>query len=153
MSSSTLRAARECAHLSVGAVATTMEAFRRHLIRHLSQHCFTPCNQHAVFEQQWGRFILSSIAVRMPVMGAVAQNQVVAPLVLVSLGELRIAQQLADLVYRGTQGQIGNGLAMWKHRRGETPAGVEGEFRGSRAWFLMAVGAVMATWGAVTIFT
>lgn len=48
---------------------------------------------------------------------------------------------------------IGNGLAMWKHRRGEVPAGVEGEFRSGRAWFLMAVGVVMATWGAVTVFT
>jgi uncharacterized iron-regulated membrane protein len=47
---------------------------------------------------------------------------------------------------------IGNGLAMWKNRRGEQPAGVEGEFRPGRAWFLMGVGVVMAVWGAVSVF-
>ena len=47
---------------------------------------------------------------------------------------------------------IGNGLAMWKHRRGERPEGVEGDIRPGRAWFLMAVGVVMATWGAVSVF-
>lgn len=48
---------------------------------------------------------------------------------------------------------IGNGLAMWKHRRGERPDGVEGEFRPSRAWFLSSVGVVMVVWGAVSIFS
>ncbi len=48
---------------------------------------------------------------------------------------------------------IGNGLATWKHARGRRPAGVEGEFRPGRAWFLMAVGIIMVIWGAVTIFT
>ena len=47
---------------------------------------------------------------------------------------------------------IGNGLAMFKNRRGEQPAGVEGVFRPGRAWFLMAVGILMAVWGASTIF-
>ena len=47
---------------------------------------------------------------------------------------------------------IGNGLAMIKNRRGEQPAGVEGDFRPGRAWFLMAVGILMAVWGASTIF-
>jgi len=48
---------------------------------------------------------------------------------------------------------IGNGLAMWKHRKGERPEGVEGEFRPSRAWFLSSVGVLMAVWGAVSIFS
>jgi len=48
---------------------------------------------------------------------------------------------------------IGNGLAMWKHRRGEGPSGVEGEFRPGRAWFLILVGVVIATWGALSIFS
>lgn len=48
---------------------------------------------------------------------------------------------------------IGNGLAMWKHRKGERPEGAEGEFRPSRAWFLSSVGVVMAVWGAVSIFS
>ncbi|MDF1594742.1 MAG: hypothetical protein P1T08_01410 [Acidimicrobiia bacterium] len=46
---------------------------------------------------------------------------------------------------------VGNGLAMWKHRRGEQPVGVEGEFRPGRAWFLMAVGVVMGVWGGLSI--
>ena len=48
---------------------------------------------------------------------------------------------------------IGNSLAMWKNQRGEQPAGVEGEFRPGRAWFLMGVGVVMTVWGAVSVFT
>jgi hypothetical protein len=48
---------------------------------------------------------------------------------------------------------IGNGLAMWKHRKGVRPAGVEGEFRPGRAWFLSGVGVVIGVWGAVTLFT
>lgn len=48
---------------------------------------------------------------------------------------------------------IGNGLAMWKHRKGERPEGVEGEFRLGRALFLSGVGVVMVAWGAVSIFT
>ena len=48
---------------------------------------------------------------------------------------------------------IGNSLAMWKNQRGEQPAGVEGEFRPGRAWFLTGVGVVMTVWGAVSVFT
>ena len=47
---------------------------------------------------------------------------------------------------------IGNGLAWWKNRRGETPEGVENPgFRRGRVTFLMAVGAVLTVWGAVTL--
>lgn len=47
---------------------------------------------------------------------------------------------------------IGNGLAWFKHRRGERPAGVEGEFRPGRVWFLATVGILMTVWGAVSVF-
>ncbi len=47
---------------------------------------------------------------------------------------------------------IGNGLAWRKHRRGERPEGVEGEFRPGRVWFLGTVGALMTIWGAVSVF-
>lgn len=46
---------------------------------------------------------------------------------------------------------IGNGLAWWKHRRGEKPNGVEGDFRPGRVWFLMAVGMLMAVWGTASV--
>jgi hypothetical protein len=42
---------------------------------------------------------------------------------------------------------VGNLLAWRKHRRGERPAGVEGEFRSGRVRFLMVVGLLMAIWG------
>lgn len=45
----------------------------------------------------------------------------------------------------------GNGFAWWKHRRGERPAGVEGEFRSGRVLFLLLVGTLMALWGAISI--
>ena len=47
----------------------------------------------------------------------------------------------------------GNGLAWWKHRRGETPEGVEGaEYRPGRVGFLSLVGLLLTIWGAVTLF-
>ncbi|MGD2059674.1 MAG: hypothetical protein PVF87_02295 [Acidimicrobiia bacterium] len=49
---------------------------------------------------------------------------------------------------------IGNGLAWWKHRRGETPKGIEqAQYRPGRVAFLSAVGVVLTIWGAVTLFT
>lgn len=49
---------------------------------------------------------------------------------------------------------IGNGLAWWKHRRGEAPEGVEdAQYRPGRVAFLSVVGAILAVWGAVTLFT
>ena len=49
---------------------------------------------------------------------------------------------------------VGNGLAWWKHRRGETPAGVDDpRFRAGRVAFLMVVGVLMTTWGAISLFT
>lgn len=49
---------------------------------------------------------------------------------------------------------IGNGLAWWKNRRGETPEGVEDAvFRPGRAAFLMVIGMVLSVWGSVTLLT
>lgn len=47
---------------------------------------------------------------------------------------------------------LGNGLAWWRHRRGETPAGVEGAgYRSGRVLFLLVVGLIITTWGLVTL--
>jgi len=48
---------------------------------------------------------------------------------------------------------VGNGLAIFKNRRGERPAGVEGEFRPGRAWFLGSVGVLLTIWGAASVFS
>ena len=49
---------------------------------------------------------------------------------------------------------VGNGLAWWKHRRGEAPVGVEAaQYRPGRVAFLMVVGVVMTVWGMVTLLT
>jgi hypothetical protein len=49
---------------------------------------------------------------------------------------------------------IGNGFAWWKNRQGEAPKGVDGaHFRPGRVIFLSVVGALLAIWGAVTLFT
>jgi len=49
---------------------------------------------------------------------------------------------------------IGNGLAWWKHRRGETPGGIENaQYRSGRVVFLSVVGLLLSIWGAVTLFT
>lgn len=47
---------------------------------------------------------------------------------------------------------IGNGLAWWKHRRGEEPKGVaDATYRAGRVAFLMIVGVVMTVWGLVSL--
>ncbi|MGH8952063.1 MAG: hypothetical protein ACRDX9_11615 [Acidimicrobiia bacterium] len=49
---------------------------------------------------------------------------------------------------------IGNGLAWWKHRQGQTPTGVDNpQFRPGRVAFLMVVGVLMTIWGAVSLLT
>jgi len=47
---------------------------------------------------------------------------------------------------------IGNGLAWWKHRRDQTPEGVENaQYRAGRVRFLMLVGVILLIWGAATL--
>jgi len=41
----------------------------------------------------------------------------------------------------------GNGFAIWQHHKGNKPKGEKGEFRPSRAYWLIAVGLIMTTWG------
>lgn len=49
---------------------------------------------------------------------------------------------------------IGNGLAWWKNRKGQTPRDVQDAvYRPGRVYFLMVVGLVLLIWGAVTLFT
>lgn len=45
----------------------------------------------------------------------------------------------------------GNLFAWWKHKRGDRPAGVEGEFRTGRVAFLLVVGLLMTAWGMASI--
>lgn len=46
---------------------------------------------------------------------------------------------------------IGNGFALVQAKRGVKPKGAEGDLRRGRAWFLLAVGLVIATWGATSL--
>lgn len=55
-----------------------------------------------------------------------------------------VAEMVAGL---GLALVIGNSLAWRKHRRGERPKGVEGEFRSGRVRFLIVIGLLMAVWG------
>ena len=45
----------------------------------------------------------------------------------------------------------GNGFAIWQHRKGHRPKGEEGEFRPTRAYWLIAVGLIMTIWGAMSL--
>lgn len=47
---------------------------------------------------------------------------------------------------------LGNAYAIIQHRRGKSPKGEEGEFRAGRAYWLLGVGILIATWGALSIF-
>jgi hypothetical protein len=48
---------------------------------------------------------------------------------------------------------VGNLLAWRKHRKGERPRGVEGEFRQGRVLFLLAIGLLMTVWGVASMLT
>jgi len=45
----------------------------------------------------------------------------------------------------------GNGFAILQHHRGNKPKGEKGEFRPSRAYWLIAVGLIMTTWGLISL--
>jgi hypothetical protein len=46
---------------------------------------------------------------------------------------------------------LGNGYAIYKHRKGEGPKGVQGDFRPARAYWLLTVGALITAWGAASL--
>ena len=48
---------------------------------------------------------------------------------------------------------VGNLLAWHKHRKGEHPRGVEGEFRPGRVLFLLTIGLLMTVWGVASLLT
>jgi hypothetical protein len=48
---------------------------------------------------------------------------------------------------------FGNGWAIIMNRRDSMPKGVAGEFRAGRAWWLLAVGALIAAWGLASLVT
>ena len=46
---------------------------------------------------------------------------------------------------------VGNLLAWRKHRQGQRPSGVDGEFRRGRVAFLLAIGILMTAWGVASL--
>ena len=48
---------------------------------------------------------------------------------------------------------FGNGFAMYKHARGQTPEGMEGQFRPGRARWLLIVGLLISVWGIASLTT
>ena len=46
---------------------------------------------------------------------------------------------------------LGNGFAIYQDRQGKAPKGAEGEFRRGRAWWLLAVGVLIAIWGVASL--
>ena len=46
---------------------------------------------------------------------------------------------------------FGNGFAMFKHARGETPEGFEAQYRPGRARWLLIVGSLISVWGIVSL--
>jgi len=48
---------------------------------------------------------------------------------------------------------LGNGFAIYQHKRGRAPKGAAGPFRAGRAWWLLGVGAVITVWGIASLAT
>jgi len=48
---------------------------------------------------------------------------------------------------------LGNGYALFMERRGVKPKGTDADLNKGRAWFLMAVGVVIAAWGLASLLT
>ena len=46
---------------------------------------------------------------------------------------------------------LGNGYAIFQHKRGHSPEKAEGEFRASRAWWLLGVGALITVWALASL--
>ncbi len=59
---------------------------------------------------------------------------------------------LAQLILAvGAAMVIGNGFAIYQHAKGRTPEKAGGEFRASRAWWLLTVGVLIAAWGGASL--
>jgi len=59
---------------------------------------------------------------------------------------------LAQLILAvGAAMVIGNGFAIFQHSRGKHPKGAAGEFRATRAWWLLAVGVLISLWGTASL--
>ncbi len=59
---------------------------------------------------------------------------------------------LAQLILAvGAAMVLGNGYAIYQARRGKAPKGAQGEFRAGRAWWLLAVGALIGLWGIASL--
>jgi hypothetical protein len=48
---------------------------------------------------------------------------------------------------------LGNLFAIIQNKRGRAPKGETGEFRAVRAYWLLAVGLLVGTWGAASLLT
>ncbi len=49
---------------------------------------------------------------------------------------------------------VGNGLAWWKNRKGETPKGVaEASFRPARVAWMMVVGLILTVWAGISLIS
>ena len=46
---------------------------------------------------------------------------------------------------------LGNGFAIYQHRRGRAPKGATGEFRSGRAYWLLGVGILITIWGIASL--
>ncbi len=46
---------------------------------------------------------------------------------------------------------LGNGFAIYQHKRGQHPKGETGEFRAGRAAWLFGVGALITVWGIASL--
>jgi len=46
---------------------------------------------------------------------------------------------------------LGNGYAIVQHHRGKAPAKTQGEFRATRAYWLLGVGVIITGWGAASL--
>jgi hypothetical protein len=46
---------------------------------------------------------------------------------------------------------LGNGYAIYKHRKGHKPKDEEGEFRPGRAAWLISVGLLISLWGGISL--
>ena len=46
---------------------------------------------------------------------------------------------------------LGNGYAIYQNRRGKKPKAARGEFRPSRAYWLLGVGLIITLWGALSL--